>query len=87
MLFQVVIPLEIKSTYCKFWNGAKSLKSTIYCHSSGTKIPKSQEKIERTVSELIKESTMANVFVSHRKADDQEAERLANEIQNAGHQV
>jgi TIR domain len=30
---------------------------------------------------------MANVFISHRKADDQEAERLANQIRNAGHQV
>ena len=30
---------------------------------------------------------MANVFISHRKADDQEAKRLANEIRNAGHQV
>jgi hypothetical protein len=30
---------------------------------------------------------MANVFISHRKADDQEAERLANEIRTAGHEV
>ena len=30
---------------------------------------------------------MANVFISHRKADDQEAEQLANEIRAAGHQV
>lgn len=30
---------------------------------------------------------MANVFVSHRKADDFEAERLAREIRNSGHQV
>ena len=30
---------------------------------------------------------MANVFISHRKADDLEAEKLAKEIQNEGHQV
>jgi hypothetical protein len=30
---------------------------------------------------------MANVFISHRKADDQEAERLATQIREAGHQV
>lgn len=30
---------------------------------------------------------MANIFVSHRKADDQEAERLSVELRNAGHQV
>ena len=30
---------------------------------------------------------MANVFISHRKADDQEAEQLAKEIRNAGHQA
>jgi hypothetical protein len=30
---------------------------------------------------------MANVFISHRKTDDQEAERLADQIRNAGHQV
>lgn len=30
---------------------------------------------------------MANVFVSHRKSDDSEAERLAMEIRNARHQV
>ena len=30
---------------------------------------------------------MANVFISHRKADDQEAEKLANQIRAAGHQV
>jgi hypothetical protein len=30
---------------------------------------------------------MANIFVSHRKADDQEAERLARELRDAGHQV
>lgn len=30
---------------------------------------------------------MANVFISHRKADDQEAEQLANQIRAAGHQV
>lgn len=30
---------------------------------------------------------MANVFISHRKSDDVEAERLATEIRNAGHQV
>lgn len=30
---------------------------------------------------------MANVFISHRKADDQEAERLATQIRDAGHQV
>jgi hypothetical protein len=30
---------------------------------------------------------MANVFISHRNADDQEAERLANEIRTAGHEV
>lgn len=30
---------------------------------------------------------MANVFISHRKSDDLEAERLAVEIRNAGHNV
>jgi hypothetical protein len=30
---------------------------------------------------------MANVFISHRGSDAREAERLANEIRNAGHQV
>jgi hypothetical protein len=30
---------------------------------------------------------MANVFMSHRGSDTQEAERLAVEIRNAGHQV
>lgn len=30
---------------------------------------------------------MAKVFISHRKADDVEAERLSTELQNAGHQV
>ncbi len=30
---------------------------------------------------------MANVFISHRGSDVQEAERLADEIRNAGHQV
>lgn len=30
---------------------------------------------------------MANVFISHRKSDDDPAEQLANEIRNAGHQV
>ena len=30
---------------------------------------------------------MANVFISHRKSDDLQAERLAHEIRNAGHQV
>jgi hypothetical protein len=30
---------------------------------------------------------MANVFISHRRADDAEAERLAIEIRNAGHDV
>ena len=30
---------------------------------------------------------MANVFISHRGSDAQEAERLADEIRNAGHQV
>ncbi len=30
---------------------------------------------------------MPNVFVSHRGGDTQEAERLADEIRNAGHQV
>lgn len=30
---------------------------------------------------------MANVFISHRGADTSEAERLATEIKNAGHQV
>lgn len=30
---------------------------------------------------------MANVFVSHRKADDQAAELLAKELRDAGHQV
>ncbi len=30
---------------------------------------------------------MANVFISHRGSDTQEAERLAVEIRNAGHQV
>ena len=30
---------------------------------------------------------MANVFISHRKADDQEAEQLATQIRAAGHQI
>lgn len=30
---------------------------------------------------------MPNVFISHRKTDDAEAERLAQEIQKAGHAV
>jgi hypothetical protein len=30
---------------------------------------------------------MANVFISHRGSDTIEAERLANEIRRAGHQV
>jgi len=30
---------------------------------------------------------MANIFISHRKSDDREAERLAVEIRNAGHEV
>lgn len=30
---------------------------------------------------------MANVFISHRRADDSEAERLADEIRRAGHDV
>jgi TIR domain len=30
---------------------------------------------------------MSNVFISHRKSDVYEAERLAQEIQNAKHQV
>jgi hypothetical protein len=30
---------------------------------------------------------MANVFISHRKADDQPAEQLASAIRDAGHQV
>jgi len=30
---------------------------------------------------------MANVFISHRKADDQQAEQLATQIRDAGHQV
>ena len=30
---------------------------------------------------------MANVFISHRGSDAQEAERLANEVRSAGHQV
>jgi len=30
---------------------------------------------------------MANVFISHRRADAQEAERLAKEIRAAGHKV
>jgi len=30
---------------------------------------------------------MANVFISHRGSDVQQAERLANEIRDAGHQV
>lgn len=30
---------------------------------------------------------MANVFISHRRADDAEAERLAIEIRSAGHDV
>ena len=30
---------------------------------------------------------MANVFISHRKSDDQQAERLATEVRQAGHQV
>ncbi len=30
---------------------------------------------------------MANVFVSHRRSDTAEAERLATELRNAGHQV
>ena len=30
---------------------------------------------------------MANVFISHRKSDDTQAEKLAAEIRNQGHQV
>jgi hypothetical protein len=30
---------------------------------------------------------MANVFISHRRSDVPQAERLANEIRDAGHQV
>ena len=30
---------------------------------------------------------MANVFISHRKSDDQLAEKLADDIRRAGHQV
>ncbi|MGR9108741.1 MAG: toll/interleukin-1 receptor domain-containing protein [Gammaproteobacteria bacterium] len=30
---------------------------------------------------------MAHIFLSHRKADSAEAERLAKELQSAGHQV
>lgn len=30
---------------------------------------------------------MANVFMSHRKSDDKQAEQLASEIRNQGHQV
>ena len=30
---------------------------------------------------------MANVFISHRRSDVQQAEQLANEIRDAGHQV
>lgn len=30
---------------------------------------------------------MANVFISHRRSDTQQAERLATEIRNAGHTV
>jgi hypothetical protein len=30
---------------------------------------------------------MANVFISHRKSDDQQAEWLANEVRQAGHEV
>jgi len=30
---------------------------------------------------------MANVFISHRRVDDAEAERLATEIRNVGHDV
>lgn len=30
---------------------------------------------------------MANIFISHRKNDDVEAERLATELRNAGHDV
>jgi hypothetical protein len=30
---------------------------------------------------------MASVFISHRKGDDREAEQLAVEVRNAGHQV
>jgi hypothetical protein len=30
---------------------------------------------------------MANVFISHRRSDTKEAERLANEVRRAGHQV
>lgn len=32
-------------------------------------------------------STMANVFISHRKADDALSEQLARELQTAGHKV
>nr|VFJ69569.1 MAG: TIR domain-containing protein [Candidatus Kentron sp. FW] len=30
---------------------------------------------------------MANLFISHRKADSAQAQRLANELQAAGHRV
>ncbi|MBW4455264.1 MAG: toll/interleukin-1 receptor domain-containing protein [Nostoc indistinguendum CM1-VF10] len=30
---------------------------------------------------------MANVFISHRKSDAQQAEQLANELRDAGHKV
>lgn len=30
---------------------------------------------------------MANIFISHRKSDEREVERLAVEIRNAGHEV
>jgi hypothetical protein len=30
---------------------------------------------------------MANVFISHRRTDDAEAERLADEVRRAGHEV
>ena len=30
---------------------------------------------------------MANVFISHRKADGEQAEKLGTEIRNAGHEV
>jgi hypothetical protein len=30
---------------------------------------------------------MANVFISHRRADDAEAERLATEMRHAGHSI
>jgi hypothetical protein len=30
---------------------------------------------------------MANIFISHRKGDDREAEQLAVELRSAGHQV